>query len=103
MNQTISVAATLSPEHRKNLAIKVLTKNESITHLAAKKKVSRQFLYRQKKNATNAIEDAFTEIDKNENVLFYLPITKTSLQQLILSLILICHSSYRGVLQKAGK
>jgi hypothetical protein len=32
-------------------------------------------------------------------VLFYLPITKTWLWQLILGLILICHSSYRGVVE----
>ena len=40
MNQTISVAATLTDVERKNLAIKVLTKNESITHLAAQEKVT---------------------------------------------------------------
>lgn len=32
-------------------------------------------------------------------VLFYLPITKTWLWQLILGLILICHCSYRGVVE----
>ncbi len=51
----------------------------------------------QKQKATDAIEDAFNPRDKNENVLFYLPITKTWLKQFILALILICHSSYRGV------
>ncbi|MDJ0715607.1 MAG: hypothetical protein QNJ54_15485 [Prochloraceae cyanobacterium] len=97
MNQNVSIAATLPPEQRKNLAIKVLAKNECITHLAAKEKVSRQFLYRQKKKATKAIDLAFNSIDKNDDVLFYLPVTKIWLKQLILALILICHSSYRGV------
>ena len=97
MNQAASVAASLAPEHRKKLAIKVLAKNQSITNLAREEQVSRKFLYQQKQKATDAIEDAFTESDKNENVLFYLPITKTWLHQLILALILICHSSYRGV------
>jgi len=32
-------------------------------------------------------------------VLFYLPITKTWLFQLILGLILVCHCSYRGVVE----
>ncbi len=97
MSQKPSIAALLDPEQRKTLAIKVLSKNQSITNLAKVEQVSRKFLYQQKQKATDAIEDAFTEVDKNEKVLFYLPITKTWLRQLILSLILICHSSYRGV------
>ena len=97
MNQAASVAASLAPEHRKKLAIKVLAKNESITHLAAKEKVSRQFLYRQKNHATSAIDSAFSSLEKNDRVLFYLPVTKSWLKQLILALILIGHSSYRGV------
>ncbi len=36
---------------------------------------------------------------KDQDVLFYLPVTKTWLFQLILALILICHSSYRGVVE----
>ncbi len=35
--------------------------------------------------------------DKKDDVLFYLPVTKSWLKQLILTLILICHSFYRGV------
>ncbi|MDJ0717213.1 MAG: hypothetical protein QNJ54_23850 [Prochloraceae cyanobacterium] len=97
MNQAASVAASLAPEHRKKLAIKVLAKNESITNLALKEQVSRKFLYQQKQKVTEALDYAFTPINKNEDVLFYLPITKTWLHQLILALILICHSSYRGV------
>ena len=97
MNRTASIAASLAPEHRKNLAIKVLAKNEPITHLAAREKVSRKFLYQQKSKAHIALNQAFTPINSNQDVLFYLPVTKTWLKQLILALILICHSSYRGV------
>ena len=32
-------------------------------------------------------------------MLFYLPVTAAWLNQLVLSLVLICHSSYRGVIQ----
>jgi len=32
-------------------------------------------------------------------VLFYLPVTAAWLNQLVLSLVLICHSSYRGIIQ----
>ncbi len=48
MNQAASVAASLAPEHRKKLAIKVLAKNESITNLALKEQVTNNsFLMRE--------------------------------------------------------
>ncbi len=97
MNQTASIAASLPPEQRKKLAIKVLAQNEPITHLAAREKVSRKFLYQQKSKASSALNQAFSPICSNQDVLFYLPVTNHWLKQLILSLILICHSSYRGV------
>ncbi len=97
MNRTASIAASLAPEQRKNLAIKVLTNNEPIIHLAAREKVSRKFLYQQKRKANLALNQAFTPISSHQEVLFYLPVTKAWLKQLILALILICHSSYRGV------
>jgi len=97
MNQTVSIAATLPDVQRKKLAIKVLAKNECITHLAAKEKVSRQFLYQQGNKAKTALDRAFSPICTDQDVLFYLPVTKKWLSQLILALILICHSSYRGV------
>ncbi len=97
MSQKPAIATLLDPEQRKKLAIKVLTKNQSISNLARVEQVSRKFLYQQKQKAKDAIDDAFTEVNKNEKVLFYLPITKTWLKQFILALILICHSSYRGV------
>ncbi len=97
MSQKPSIAALLDPEQRKKLAIKVLTKSQSITNLAREEQVSRKFLYQQKQKAKNAIDDAFTSVDINEKVLFYLPITKTWLRKFILALILICHISYRVV------
>ncbi len=96
MNQTASIAASLPPEPRKKLAIKLLAQNEPI-HRAAREKVSRKFLYQQKSKASSALNQAFSPICSNQDVLFYLPVTNYWLKQLILALILICHSSYRGV------
>ena len=59
--------------------------------------VSRKFLYQQKHKANKALDEAFTDSQDDREVLFYLPVTKTWLFQLILALILICHCSYRGV------
>ncbi len=41
----MSVATSLPPAARKTLAIKVLSKTQSISHLAAQQQVSRKFLY----------------------------------------------------------
>jgi len=45
------------------------------------------------------LDAAFSTTTNEGEVLFYLPITKTWVWQLILALILICHCSYRGVVE----
>ncbi|MEO1401195.1 MAG: hypothetical protein AAFV72_08025 [Cyanobacteria bacterium J06635_1] len=59
--------------------------------------VSRKFIYQQGQKAQQALDESFAPNQADEDVLFYLPVTKNWLFQLILGLILICHSSYRGV------
>jgi hypothetical protein len=95
----MSVAASLPPASRKSLAIEVLSKTEPISHLAAQHQVSRKFLYQQGHKANHALDATFSSTTDEPEVLFYLPITKTWLWQLILGLILICHCSYRGVVE----
>jgi len=95
----MSVAASLPPAARKTLAIEVLSKTKPISHLAAQQQVSRKFLYQQGQKANEALDAAFSATKDEREVLFYLPITKTWLLQLILALILICHCSYRGVVE----
>ena len=46
-----------------------------------------------------AIDEVFSDAKKEQEVLFYLPVTQTWLFQLILALVLICHCSYRGVVE----
>ncbi len=99
MSQPTSVAASLPSSSRKSLAIKVLSKTEPISHLGARMGVSRKFLYQQKHKANKALAQAFTDSKDDQKVLFYLPVTEAWLFQLILALILICHSSYRGVVE----
>ena len=95
MSSSPLVAANLSNDARKGLAILSLSKAEPITHLADREGVSRQFLYRQKQKAAEALDEAFAA--KDDGVLFYLPVTEAWLNQLTLALILVCRSSYRGV------
>ena len=99
MNPFSSVASTLQPRHRQELAINVLSKQESVSQIAKQEQVSRKFLYQQKAIAEGALNNAFEQKEPENEVLYYLPITQQWLFQLILALILVCHCSYRGVVE----
>jgi hypothetical protein len=99
MNQTFSPAAQLKPYQRQKIALRVLTKKEPISGIAEEEGVSRKFLYKQGHIAQNTLTLAFEKPQSDQEVLFYLPVTQKWLSQLILALILICHSSYRGVVE----
>ena len=94
-----SPAAHLSPGERRDLAVKVLAGTEPVRNLAQQNDVSRKFLYAQARKAEEALEEAFDPAlrEANSRVLFYIPVTKEWLCQVVLALILICHSSIRGV------
>ena len=55
------------------------------------------FLEQQAHTAEEALDQAFAPSSRPDDVLFYLPITKAWLRQLVLGLVLICQSSTRGV------
>jgi hypothetical protein len=99
MNQASSPAAQLKPQQRQQIALRVLTKQETISGMAEEEGVSRKFLYKQSHIAQNALTLAFEKPKADKEVLFYLPVTQKWLSQLILALILICHCSYRGVVE----
>ena len=92
-------ATQMDCSERRNLSVQAIRRTESVTRLAQHHQVSRKFVYQQLAKATTAIDQAFEPVEpKDEKVLFYLPITKTWIHPFVLSLILICHSSFRGVL-----
>ena len=99
MISTSAIAATLPPEIRKNIGIQALSRSMPIAHIARENQVSRKFVYEQEEIAAQALDDSFLASKGDDEVLFYLPITKNWLFQLILALVLICHSSYRGVVE----
>ena len=84
---------------RGDLAIRVLTRTETVSELAREHEVSRKFLYQQVHTAQQALDSAFAPVLRSEEVLFYLPVTKSWLRQLVLALVFICHSSTRGVVE----
>ncbi len=92
-------AQRLLPQQRQDLAVQVLAGAETVSELARQHEVSRKFLYHQAHIAEQALSQAFAPTRDPDEVLFYLPVTKTWLRQLVLGLVLICHSSYRGVVE----
>src|SRR5262249_14731728 len=73
-----------------------------VADLARELQVSRKFLYRQADTARLALEQAFDPPRPDEPVLFHLPVTRSWLRQLVLALVLSCHSPYRGVIALLG-
>ena len=94
-----AIAATLPPRIRKDIGIQALSRSIPIARIARENQVSRKFVYEQEGIAAQALDESFLATKGDDEVLFYLPITKTWLFQLILALVLICHSSYRGVVE----
>jgi len=93
-------AAGLAPLQRRDLFLEALRRTEPLIRLAEQHHVSRKFIYQQMEKATAAIDRAFQPAGPQDNhVLFQLPVTQEWLEQLVLSLTLICHSSYRGVME----
>jgi hypothetical protein len=99
MSPALSVAASLSPDVRKDIGIQVLTRSEPVSHIADKHQVSRKFIYQQGNKARQSLDESFAPSQGDDDVLFHLPVTKNWLYQLILGWVLICHSSYRGVVE----
>ena len=92
-------AKQLAPQQRQGLAIQVLAGTETVSELARQHEVSRKFLYQQVHTAEKALSAAFAPSSRPDDVLFYLPVTKAWLRQLVLGLVFICHSSTRGVVE----
>ena len=96
---TACPARRLEPRSRQDLAIDALAGTETVSELARRYEVSRKFVYRQADLAEAALGRTFDPPPTATDVLFYLPVTRAWLRQLVLALVLICHSSYRGVIE----
>ena len=92
-------AKTLGAGERLSLGVQALAGHQTITDLANQANVSRKFVYQQEATAQIALDDAFASTEHDDQVLFQLPVTKAWLRQATLGLTLICHSSYRGVVE----
>ena len=99
MGHNLSVAASLKPEQRKQLFIEMQSSPQTITAIANREGVSRKFLYQQQQKGNQALEQEFNPSPEESEILYWIPVTKKWIFQVILALIFICHSSYRGVVE----
>jgi len=99
MDRCVGAAARLPGSDRKDLAVQALAGSETVSDLAARHGVSRKFIYQQTHKAVAALDEAFLSATPDHEVLFELAVTKAWLRQVIVGLTLICHSSYRGVVE----
>lgn len=100
--QTLKVshaAHSLNSLKRQEIGIHAIGGYTPISHVADQYGVSRKFVYKQKEKALAGITHAFNEQapDDGQKVLFYIPVTKQWLCQVVLALIFICRASYQGV------
>src|SRR5215468_3179436 len=92
-------AHALTPQQRQRLAVLALVGPHPVAQLARQFHVSRKFVYRQMRLAGRALDRAFHPRRHDPEVLFYLPVTRAWLRGLVLALVLVCHSSFRGVIE----
>lgn len=93
-------AKRLATAQRQDLAVQALAGTDTITALAEQADVSRKFVYRQIIIAQQALAQAFRPPPLgDDHVLFYLPVTHRWLGQVVLALLLVCRSSYRGAIE----
>ncbi len=99
MSHNSSLAASLNPEQRKQLFLEMQSSTQTKTAIAKRERVSRSFLYKQQKKGNQALEKEFNQPKNESDILYWIPVTKNWIFQVILGLIFICHSSYRGVVE----
>ena len=102
--QTLKVshaAHSLNSTKRQEIGIHAIGGCTPISHVADRYGVSRKFVYQQKEKALEGIAQAFDKQTSKdgEKILFYIPVTKKWLMQVLLSLIFICRASYQGVME----
>src|SRR5690349_21834335 len=100
-NLKVSHAAhSLNSIKRREIGIQAIGGHAPISHVANCYGVSRKFVYQQKEKALAGITQAFEEsVLEEDKVLFYIPVTKKWLMQVVLALLFICRASYQGVVE----
>jgi len=78
------------------IALQAIQGKQTVSDISREHDVSRTTVYKQKDKALAAANQAFEPAD--DRVLFYIPVTKTFVCQVVIALFLICKSSYRDIM-----
>lgn len=84
------------------MSLQALSGNVPISNIADEYGVSRKFVYRQQSKGQSALDDAFSPQSDDDDVLFYIPVTRGWLRQTVLALALLCRGSVRGISEFMG-
>jgi len=80
-NAVFCAAKAMEPRQRQGLALQALVGSETVSRLAQHHDVSRKFVYQQAAKAEEALDEAFSSAERNDDqVLFHLPVTKAWLR-----------------------
>ena len=91
-------AQQLPPQQRQELALQVLAGTQPVARPGPRSIRSAASSSTNKPTPPSRPGPRLRPARPAEEVLFHLPVTKAWLRQLVLALVLICHSSYRGVI-----
>src|SRR5215207_4315120 len=86
---------------RLKIALQAIVGKLPVTYIADKHGVSRKFVYKQRDMALKGIARVFQKSsdEKNDDVLFSIPVTKKWLSQVVLALLFICRGSYQSIVE----
>ena len=79
-----------------DIALQAIRRQQTVSEISKHFNCSRTTVYKQQNKALDAANTAFEKDD--EEVLFYVPVTKSFIDQSVISLRLICESSYRNIM-----
>jgi hypothetical protein len=82
--------------------MQALARSATISDLSARHGVSRKFIYQQTHKARVALDDAFSPVAPDDEVLLEVKVTKRWLRQAIVALALVCRGSYLGIIEFMG-
>ena len=88
-------AKRISGPIKLDIALQAIRRQQTVSEISKHFNCSRTTVYKQQDKALDAANKVFEQDD--EEVLFYIPVTKTFIHQSVVALRLICESSYRNI------
>jgi Transposase len=86
----------IPPKTKLEIGLQAISRKQPIVNIAQRYDCSRTTVYKQQEKIIQAANQAYEAED--DDILFYIPVTKPFIQQLVVGLFLICKSSYRDIM-----